>query len=108
ITVLFCRARRENRNLKKMLEAKGKFDPNLPLNLQPDALEYDSNIEIDRDNIRLGEELGSGQYRLVLIGYLNENRGKKKKRKGRKNETKVAVKKLKETEDKDEVTSLIR
>ncbi|KAI3386711.1 hypothetical protein SNEBB_002293, partial [Seison nebaliae] len=46
ITVLFCRARRENRNLKKMLEAKGKFDPNLPLNLQPDALEYDSNIEI--------------------------------------------------------------
>ncbi|KAI3386561.1 hypothetical protein SNEBB_009478, partial [Seison nebaliae] len=108
ITVLFCRARRENRNLKKMLEAKGKFDPNLPLNLQPDALEYDSNIEIDRDNIRLGEELGSGQYGLVLIGYLNENRGKKKKRKGRKNETKVAVKKLKETADKDEVTSLIR
>ncbi|TRY77398.1 hypothetical protein TCAL_11860 [Tigriopus californicus] len=55
--------------LRKQLSGDpSKINPHLSLNQQVNALSYDPKLEIDRENFKIGQLLGSGNFGSVYVG----------------------------------------
>ena len=44
------------------------FNPDMPLNEQPNSIQYNPKLEINRSNFSLGKTLGSGNFGSVFEG----------------------------------------
>jgi len=76
-----------------------KVNPNLPMSQQTRILHYDRKFERTKDSFVIGHIIGEGQYGTVFLGTANNIYGP--------DETKVAVKQVKDTLDENQINTII-
>jgi len=76
-----------------------KINPNLPMSQQTRILHYDRRFERSIDSFVIGHIIGEGQYGTVFVGTARDIYGP--------DETKVAVKQVKDTLDENQINTII-
>eukprot|EP00092_Neocalanus_flemingeri_P022472 GFUD01024372.1.p1 GENE.GFUD01024372.1~~GFUD01024372.1.p1 ORF type:complete len:834 (+),score=161.88 GFUD01024372.1:431-2932(+) len=76
-----------------------KINPDLPMSQQTRILHYDRRFERSKDSFVIGHIIGEGQYGTVFVGNASNIYGP--------DETKVAVKQVKDTLDENQINTII-